>query len=550
MVVFLLAPTNGAAQTKVYATGATTTTPTYTAGVTNSYDQNMATAAELSAYSGVKVVVVLEQPYSSNIELSFTGELPANTTSYVKVATDEPNILHGLVGGSLGAVLSALLVGGQEFTVEAKNNLGAVVLTGQSQVAGDFNSTKLSVVINAAGEYLLKITPDQPYKSIKITNRYASILGLGVTKKLYVYEAYHETAAPVCLPNASYTSTNGSGISASLLTSNTVGVVNPQNAIDANPNNYSILNMGLLSAGGAIEQVLHYDVLSGSTDSFAVTFSPPQALINALSSVTVIASNGNTVVQTKTLTELLALLSLTPVAGQPNTVYMTPGSPVNKITIRIASVLNVAQTLNFYGATRILGPPVITQNLPVCSGSSTTLIITGTLPGTSINWYNNSAGGTPLYTSTSGQAVPTPVLSASGYYYVQQVIGGCTGVLLPVLVTVVAKPTPGTLSAAQVICTGKTPAQITSATGESGAGITYRWESSVNGTAWQTVNGANLITYQPPALTATMFYRRVTIRTASGINCYSDPTAPVKITVNSCQLITNPMVMQRVRNGA
>lgn len=548
MVVFLLAPTNGMAQTKVYATTATTTTATHTTGVTSSYDQNLATAAELSAFSGV---LLGASPYTSNIELSFPSELTSDITTYVKIATDEPNILNGLLGGSLGAVLSALLAGQQEFTVEVKNNAGTVVHTGQSQVAGDFNTAKLSVVVDAAGNYLLKIAPGVPYKHIKFTNRYATIIGTGITKKLYVYEAYHVTGIPVCLPDATYTSTNGSGISASLLNSGTVGVVNPQNAIDANTTNFSTLNMGLVSVGGTIEQVLHFDVASGSTDSFAIRFALTQSLITAgaLSNMTIVASNGTTVVQTKTLTELLTLNVLTPVADVVNTVYMTPGAAVNRITVRISSVASVSQSLKLYGVTRTLGPPVITQNPAICQGSTATLILTGTLTGTTINWYTSAAGGTPVLTSASGQSVATPVLNANTTYYVQQVVGGCTGVLTAVTITVVTKPSAGTIVGEQTICLNKVPTQITSSAADSGTGITYRWESSLDGNTWSAISGATLVTYQPGALNKPTFFRRITIRTASGVNCES-ATAAVKITAKNCMMITNPMVAQRVRNGA
>lgn len=57
------------------------------------------------------------------MELSYPNVLPANTTSYVKIQTQD-NLLPSLLGGSLGTVVSnvlgAVLVGNQEFTVQAK----------------------------------------------------------------------------------------------------------------------------------------------------------------------------------------------------------------------------------------------------------------------------------------------------------------------------------------------------------------------------------------------------------------------------------------------
>jgi hypothetical protein len=74
----------------------------------------------------------------------------------------------------------------------------------------------------------------------------------------------------------------------------------------------------------------------------------------------------------------------------------------------------------------------------------------------------------------------------------------------------------GTVATNQTICNGADPANLTSTTaasggttGYSGGGtISYQWESSPNNSTWTNIGGATGLTYDPPALTSTMYYRR------------------------------------------
>jgi hypothetical protein len=81
----------------------------------------------------------------------------------------------------------------------------------------------------------------------------------------------------------------------------------------------------------------------------------------------------------------------------------------------------------------------------------------------------------------------------------------------------------------QTICSGSTPSLITNldADGVSGAAV-YSWEQSTTSSSsgYSTIGSASAITYQPPALATTTWFRRV-INDAS---C-TGTSAPVKITV-------------------
>ncbi|WP_143592103.1 T9SS type B sorting domain-containing protein, partial [Tenacibaculum holothuriorum] len=100
-----------------------------------------------------------------------------------------------------------------------------------------------------------------------------------------------------------------------------------------------------------------------------------------------------------------------------------------------------------------------------------------------------------------------------------------------VTVTVQDTVIAGAIGSDQTICQGGDPAVFTSTTSGSGSGaISYKWESSTDGTNWTDV-GIATATYDAPSLTATTQFRRTTISTENGVACESVPTAVVTVTV-------------------
>ena len=545
VLVILCLSANANAQIKVYATSVLS--ESHTTDANKAHDGNLSTFAVLTASSGL---VLGAGAYSGHIELQFSAPLPANTVSYVKINMASTAILNGLLSGTLNSLLSGILAGSQEFSVEAKSPLGVVVLSGDSQDAGEFNTDSMKLLVNDAGEYLIRIIPNSEYQSIKITNRLGALIGFFNEKTLNVYEAYHVTNVPVCATMPSYSSYNGtgSGITVGLLNSGAVGISNPAYAIDADQSTYSVIKLGDISVASSLEQVVYFDRLSLASDKIAVRLSVPQTLASVLGSVSVIAYNGSTAVQTKTLSELLSLNLLTAVANQPITLYMTPGLPIDRITVRLSSLVGVVQSINLYSVSRTLALPVITQNPPICQGSQASVIATAPA-GTSINWYTSSSGGTPLATTTTGQAVISSALTATTIYYAQLNYGTCVGAMLPVTITVINIPMAGSITGEQTVCFTRTPIELGTTTYESGADITYKWESSLDQATWTAILPATSQIYQPSILTHTTYFRRITIRTVTGVQCASSPSNIIKVTARNCMVISNPMVRQRIKSG-
>ncbi len=108
----------------------------------------------------------------------------------------------------------------------------------------------------------------------------------------------------------------------------------------------------------------------------------------------------------------------------------------------------------------------------------------------------------------------------------------------PLNVYVGDPPTPGSIGGSQTICSGDTPAELTSTVAGGGSvntNIVYQWEANAGG-SWGTISGTTGATYQPPDLTATASYRRRTVTDWGGTTRYSGYTGEVTVTVNELPL--------------
>lgn len=430
----------------------------------NAIDGNLTTRARIRASSGILIGI---GAYTGHLELQFPGVVPANTTSFVKINTDDellPSLLGGSLGGLLSDVLGTVLVGNQEFTVQAKNG-NTPVLTGESQVNNAFASPRLRIVVNAANDYFIAITPSQAYDRIRLTNRLGALVGLNNTKRLDVYEAFYIGTPDIC-GGASFTSFDGSGLNLDLLGLGGAGVTNPHFAIDSNPNNFSRLSLGVLGVAASIEQTIYFDGLSAPTDEFFIRMrvDPSLLALGVASNIQISAYNGPDLVHSENLNALLNLDLLTLLQGnQAARISFSPNGTVNRITVRYNSLLNVqlTQGLDLFGITRGPARPTITdlftQNPQICSGSAASLIAE-TGAGTELVWYSQASGGSALAVTASGQPYVTAALSANISFYVAARRTGCTeeSERVRINVTVINLPTAADITIASPLsaCNG------------------------------------------------------------------------------------------------
>lgn len=252
--------------------------------------------------------------------------------------------------------------------------------------------------------------------------------------------------------------------------------------------------------------------------------------------------------------------TVTPAAAATGQDY-SPG-PLTQTTYYRRVILAGACASDGYSSTvTITVTPVVNggtanSNQNICNGGATsTLTVTGADSGT-YRWEFSTVSATGPWNpagSTSTSFNPG-TLNATTYYRRATIIGSCEGYSTAVTITVSAAVTQGSISGTQTICMDTAPTILGSATVGLGGGsgtITYRWESSVNGTSgWTTIASATGPTYQPPVLHSTRYYRRITISTSTvdgnTATCESAATTPVTVTTKNCKVITNPMVRSRV----
>jgi len=511
---------------------------------TNAIDGNLATRANVRAGTGLVAGI---GSYSGHIELQFGTLLPANTTSYVKIQTDE-NLLPSLLGGSLGGLLSnvlgSVLIGNQEFTIEAKNGANAVVLRADSQDIGEFATSRARIVVNAGNEYFIAITPSAAYNRIRLTNNLGSLIGLNNVKNLYVFDAFYIGTPDPC-GSASYTSFDGSGLNLDLLGLGGAGVTNPQNVLTPSQTDFSRLSLGILAVAGSVEQTVYYDALSETSDQFFIRLKvdPSLLALGVANNIQIIASNGPTTVRTVNLNTLLNLDLLTLLQGsQIVTIPFSPNGTVNRITVRYNSLLNVqlTQSLDLYSITRAPAQPTITDpftlNPVVCEGSTASLVAqTGT--GTQLNWYATPQGGSILATRTSGQAFVTPALTQNTTYYVSAKRTNCPeeSLRIPVTVNVINLPSANDILIANSLnaCNGNITLSPTATSGVTAFRYYKDQAKTVEITSGYT--GDPGVTYVKNPVTGEL--------TISGLNAANSPyTYYISLTVNGlCENAINTL---------
>jgi PKD repeat protein len=232
--------------------------------------------------------------------------------------------------------------------------------------------------------------------------------------------------------------------------------------------------------------------------------------------------------------------------GETNETF-SPGSLIVDTWFRrqATSTLNSMQCVEYSPAIMItvnnFTPGSIGANQTICEGDDP-VTFTAVAPagdGTfTFQWQNSSDGIT--FTDIPGETsavYDAPVLTQDTWYkrLVTSDLGGklCTLETNTIRVTV-NNFDPQTIGSDQVICKNIVPAGLTSVTPTGDGTFTFKWYSSTDGLTFTVIPGAISETYNPPALTADMWYYREVKSTLNGKAC-TETTNTVRITVNNMQ---------------
>lgn len=180
-------------------------------------------------------------------------------------------------------------------------------------------------------------------------------------------------------------------------------------------------------------------------------------------------------------------------------------------------------------------PGAINGDRTVCSGDNPAVLGSATPASGSgqitYQWQSNTTGCSGAFTDIAGATAANydpPAGLTQTTYYRRVAINSFPNGVTPCMansncVTVtVNNITAGSINNAQTVCSGSDPAALGSVAPATGSGnITYQWQSNTSGcdAAFTNIVGATSVTYDPPALTATTFYRRVATSTSNGVAC-------------------------------
>lgn len=411
--------------------------------------------------------------------------------------------------------------------------LGRVILqayNGNTAVGQPVAAGSLLSALSNNNQAEVTFTPNLTYDRVRVSLQSGV---LGALSSIYLYDAFYNSNGP----GACNTAVDElHGISSALLGLglNVGGVVNPQNAIDGDITTAATLNAGVGLVGAYAQETAIFQQQSVQGDSVRLTFSIPQALIDAgvLANISISTFNGNTANNdTQSLNGALLSVRLLDLVANRRKVVVTyaPNAVFDRVQLRLGGgVASVLSSLDLYEMQRVIPSPVVkfnnvvTNSVQLCAGSSATLVATS-VPNTVFNWYTVATGGSAVFTGTS---FTTPALSSTTVYYVEAVRNGCTdaSARTAVTVNVNAIPTaPVVINPAVTVCQG----QVATFAVANTPGITINWYSTPTG-------GTPLATgdsYTTGALNATTTYYAEA--TAGGGQCVSASRTAVIATVTA-----------------
>jgi gliding motility-associated-like protein len=187
----------------------------------------------------------------------------------------------------------------------------------------------------------------------------------------------------------------------------------------------------------------------------------------------------------------------------------------------------------------------------ICSGTTTSISLSGSLPGTTFSWVAPTQTAASGGTAGSGSSIVqtlTATGSSSGTvtYNVVPTANSCSGASVPVIITVNPSPVVTATPATSTICSGSaTSVSLTSTT----SGTTFSWiASSTAGTTGASAGSGSSIS-QVLSNSSTLPGTATYTVTPSAAGCPGN-TATVTVTVNPSPNVTASPTSQTICSGS
>ncbi len=205
------------------------------------------------------------------------------------------------------------------------------------------------------------------------------------------------------------------------------------------------------------------------------------------------------------------------------------------------------------------------NNQSICYGSTPVSLSFSTLPsggngGFTYQWQSSTDNvNFSDISGATGATYQPPALTQTTYFRCSQINSCKTVYSNTVTVTVFADEVPASINSNQTICYNTVPSLLSTVTPASGGNgsFTYQWQSSTDNVNFSDISGATNISYQPPALTQTTYFRlkqqscKTVYSNTVTVNVYSDVLAGF---INGSQSICystvpNPILSSSLPSG-
>ena len=164
----------------------------------------------------------------------------------------------------------------------------------------------------------------------------------------------------------------------------------------------------------------------------------------------------------------------------------------------------------------------VTSPIAYCSGDpGVTVSLSNSETGVNYQLFNSGGAVDAPVPGTTGSALTWLNKPAETYYVVAtNATTACTQQMNGTATPVVNMIAGGTIGTDQTICESTAPAPLSSLVAGTGTGsITYQWQNSIDGIAFNDIPGATSVIYGPGSLTQDRWYQRIAISTLGGNAC-------------------------------
>ena len=305
-----------------------------------------------------------------------------------------------------------------------------------------------------------------------------------------------------------------------------------------------------ITSSGSFSTFTSCTNIASSTQSITISgsFLSDNITVNAPTGFEVSTSEGSGFGSSATLTQSGGIVTSTPVY-----VRIT-SSASGSLSGTLSCTSTGATTVSFSITGTVNTLPVVTSVSGASRTGSGTLTISGNsaTSGATIDWFQNSSGGTALASGVnSTTSYTTPSISTTTNYFAQarNLSTGCISATRSLTTaTINGSFSAGVVGTDQTICDGKSPNALTSISDASGGTgvITYQWQISTTSSSsgFSDLSGQTLANYTPGPLSTNTWFRRAAKTSADG-TIYS---AAIAITVNALPIASSPL--DNARTGA